>query len=285
MQTTSEHQKARIAAEVAARYGVQVMPDAVQIIPQGVSGFPSYVYQGNQLVAVTNPGTIGGSVKAMKAGAWREMLRKRRVMAAQARQEKATEPPRVSARQPAAEARLAQIRDMAAKGATVNQIAAYLGILVKSASKYCRENGIKAARDIRHDRYETEGRAARYRRALAFGQEAPRTTDDYAEFLGLKSKTAYNYIKARGLPYVHKDRTAKRAEDRAAQRERKAARRAEVDTRREQVAKLHGSGMSIRGIATKLGVTVGAVQRDIKAIGLEAQRRAMGRDELKAEAA
>lgn len=264
----------QVAAEVAARYGVTVMPDAVQIIPRGVSSHPGYVYQGNSLVPIVDEGP-STAMKRLINGSWKEAARKRRVMAAKAREEakpKERKPRDTSAMQAAAEARRAQVADMAAKGATIKEIASYFGILEKSAAKYCRDNGIAVARGSARTLYETEAREARYKRALAFGQEAPRTSDDYAAFLGLSKKGAYNYIKARNLPYVCNPPGVKRSQERAAQREREAERRAEIDARREQVRHLHGTGMPMRAMAKTLGVGIGAIQRDIKALGLTAPK-------------
>lgn len=263
MQTITEHRKERIAAEVAARYGVQVMPDAVQIIPQGVSGFPGFVFDGFQLVPVVKQ-SRGEAMRAIKAANWRNAARQRRL--ARAASEEKISPAAKSPRVIAAEARLDQVRDMAAKGATVKQIAAYLGILEKSAGKYCRDHGVPVAK-VEPKRKEIL--AAKCAAALAFGQESPRTIKDYAAFLGTNVRSAHAFVTGHDLPWVRVERGATGNSQRDRQIERGKAIRARIEARRVKVARMFSDGLSMRAIARKLGVMDFTIKQDVVALGLD----------------
>lgn len=271
----------QVAAEVAARYGVQVMPDAVQIIPRGVSSHPGYVFRGNSLVPIVDEGP-STAMKRLINGSWKEAARKRRVMAAKAREagkQKERKPRDTSAMQAAAEARRAQVADMAAKGATIKQIAGYFGILEKSAAKYCRDNGITVMRGAKVNGPKVKA-ADRRRSVMEFAGAGDKTSAEIAAFLGVSLNTAYNYIKRQGIPFIRavdarvpaprvvKERgpRAPSKKDLASQRE--AERKAAMAERRQRVAALFREGASAREIAEKLGLTEGAVDRDIHVMKL-----------------
>ena len=145
MHILPDDQKGRIAADVSARYGVQVKPEAVQIIPRGVSSFPGYIYQGTQLVPIVKR-SRGEAIKEKISASWREAARKKRLGKAlrDAQAEAAPKPEhdpaanqlRIARMKQQAEDRAAGIRAMAEGGADVGQIAAHMGITHDSAKKY-----------------------------------------------------------------------------------------------------------------------------------------------------
>jgi DNA-binding CsgD family transcriptional regulator len=291
MQTAPDYQ-ARIAQEVAARYGVAVSPDAVQIVPRGVSSFPGYVYEGNQLVPIVRQDR-GEALKAKISASYREAARKRRLGRAlrDADESAAPKPERVNHNEARfarireqAEARAAGIRAMAEGGADVGQIAANMGITHDSAKKYLSFWKIEAKpRTSPRIEREQQRKAA----TIAFSEGGQRTIDELMAVTGLSWDGTYAYLRRHKIPFRKIERVAdlekqketrrarmqaqaeaKRAAGLAKAEQRKAAEVARISARREKVAELFKAGKNGKEIADALGITRGPVWGDIKALGL-----------------
>lgn len=292
MQTAPEYQ-ARIAAEVAARYGVQVMPDAVKIVPRGVSSFPGYVYDGSQLVPIVRQDR-GEALKAKISASYREAARKRRLGKAlrDADEAAAPKPDRDQSHNEArnnrireqAEARAANIRAMADGGADAGQIAAHMGITYDSTKKYLAFWKIEA-KPRTSPRIEREQQRKAATIALSAGGQ--RTIDELMAATGLSWDGTYAYLRRHKIPFRKIERVADlekqketrrarlqakadatRAERMAKAEQRNAAEDARIAARREQVAAMFKAGKNGKDIADALGVTRGPVWNDIKALGL-----------------
>ena len=263
MQAISEDQKARIAADVAARYGVQCKPDVVQIVPRGVSGLPGYVFEGNQLVMAVK-GKPGDAIRGQINAAWREYHRKRRVAAARARE--AGSAPVKSERQVAAEVRLAQIRDMAARGNGLAEIARYMGVKRDTARNYCAKHGIEVKREaVVNPRWHE-----RSARAKAWIAAEPRLLADIAAFMGNSKQCAKRFCTKHGLTYVTEVqlRASKPKKERRKPTGLSPERLAARDARRQKVAALHAEGLTPREMVERIGITKRPIYRDHIALGL-----------------
>jgi DNA-binding CsgD family transcriptional regulator len=295
MQTTPEYQ-ARVAAEVAARYGVIVAPDAVQIVPRGVSSFPGYIYEGNQLVPIVKQGH-GDALKSRISASYREAARKRRLGKAlrNAEADAAPKPERdpeankarIARMKAQAADRAATIRAMAEAGADMGQIAAHMGITYDSVKKYLAFWNIEA-KPRKSPRLEREQQRKAATIALSAGGQ--RTIDELMEATGLSWDGTYAYLRRHKIPFRKIERVADLEKQKATRRarmrakaealraaglakaeQRKAAEDARIAARREKVAELFKAGKNGKEIADALGISRGPVWGDIKALGLRRQ--------------
>jgi predicted transcriptional regulator len=179
----------QIAADVSARYGIPVSPDAVKIIPQGqMADAPRYVWTGHKLEAIEpqeNP-----IRRVMNA-----QYNARKKAAALA---KADKPKKPNAMKVYSEKRQAEARAMAAAGATYDQIAERWGVTQPFVRKFCNKHGIKV-------KIRTSGRRAsapdRLARVTEFAGDGNRYLGELAEFMGVSKKAASDYLRRRGIPY------------------------------------------------------------------------------------
>ncbi len=139
---------AKVAADVAARYGVAVTPDAVRIVPRGVSADPEMRWVGNALRYVDDSGTPIGSqiVRTRAQSAGRAAMR------------------RTGAIDPVVAARRAEVARMHAMGMTDRQMCNALGVgihLIAADRKNLRllPNAVGSIADqIAQDASETRAR-------------------------------------------------------------------------------------------------------------------------------
>lgn len=271
MQTISEDQKARIAAEVAARYGVQCKPDVVQIVPQGASSFPGYVFDGRQIVPIVKQAHGEAARKAINA-TWREAARKKRVMAAKAKEAVGPVQRAKSSIQIAAEMRRQQIRNLASQGQTLQQIAAYLGIKERTLSAYCSEHKIEVIRPPRKVSSGNPKWKEYTARAIAFISAEPRTISQIAEFMGIRTDAVRRFCRRKGLTYLREART-KELTKRQAGSMRRQERQAQWAARRVKVGEMFDTGLSASAIAAQLGCSLSAVRSDLRELGKTSEGR------------
>lgn len=280
MQTAPHDEKARIAAEVAARYGVQVQPDAVQFVPRGVSGYPGYVYQGNSLVPAVKE-AHGHAYKRAINASWKEAARKRRVTKAREMENRAPAAPpphtpegeahRIARIKAKAKARADEIRARVEGGATIEDIARLLGASIKGAQSYCWRYGIKPVANSK-----VAAEAKRRAQVLAFCEGGNRTVAEVAALMGNSPSAAHKYLNRHGIAYRHvmptkatkPARDAQKATRKVGAEFRRAEQAAAVALRREKVRAMFLAGKNGQQIADALGVTRGPVWKDIKAMGL-----------------
>lgn len=265
---TAPQDKARIAAEVAARYGVTVSPDAVQIVPRGVSSFPGYIYEGTQLVPIVKR-PRGEAIKEKISASWREAARKRRVgralrdadaeAAPKPERHKINDAARIAKIRAQAEAKADVIRTMAARGANLDAIAKHMGVTTNSARKYCDKYRIKPAPKPTAPAVVAAERKAK---VLAFCEGGQRTVEEVADMLGCTRNAAQKYLTLHGIAYSNR-RTFDQAKE-----DRRAAIAARVAERREKVRAMFCEGMDGQQIATALGTTRGPIWKDIRSMGL-----------------
>jgi DNA-binding CsgD family transcriptional regulator len=281
MQTAPEYQ-ARIAQEVAARYGVPVMPDAVKIVPRGVSIAPEYRWDGRALVAV-EPKPHGQAIREKINASYKEAARKRRLAKAETltvQQVSAARSVAMAAQiertKALARERAEGIRAIAAlPGATYTTIGAHMGISRDSAKKYCQLYEIVPVASDNHRKAREQERLAKARAFMAGGD---RTSQDLAALLGISANAAGHYIRAHGLPFRYVDRSenptkAARLEQLARDRAAKAQLRREewersVADRRERVRAMFCAGLDAGKIAAAIGCSRGPIWKDIQAMGL-----------------
>jgi|GEM_PF-5588942 len=301
MQTISEDQKARIAAEVAARYGVQCKPDVVQVVPRGVSGLPGYEYVERIGLRQVDGKSGRDTVKAMIGAGVREAARKRRLAVAKAKEE-ADAPPAVKAYKPkrklgprspddprmvAARERLERTMGFAGKGdKTVRQIADFLGISWNAAQNYCRLRQIpyrvpeKGA--VAQVRRQKKVEAAQKREALAARREkvaelfkqgwtAPRIQQE----VGSTRNEVHVDLKRLGLKradYPALITTPKKSNHPPPKR-RLEEMKAIAAERRAKVVVMRAEGKTVRQIAEALGVGSSTITDDILQLGLNNSTR------------
>lgn len=293
MQTAPQDHQARVAAEVAARYGVTVSPDAVQIIPRGATSFTGYIYEGNQLVPIVKK-PRGEAIKEKISASYREAARKRRLGKALRDADEAAAPKpeprenhneaRFARIKAQAEARAAGIRAMAEAGADMGKIAAHMGITYDSAKKYLAFWKIEA-KPRKSPRLERE--LQRKAATIAMSAGGQRTIDELMEATGLSWDGTYAYLRRHKIPFRKIERVADLEKQKATRRarlqakavalraaglakaeQRKAAEDARIAARREKVAEMFKAGKNGKEIADALGITRGPVWGDIKALGL-----------------
>lgn len=183
----------QIAAEVAARYGIPVQPDAVQLIPIGKRALHvEYLWRDGKLQAVE---TQQNAVRTAINARWRQHEHGKRLAKAKKAEQPRKEHPAIAE----AKVRAAFIREMAAQGATMDLIAQHMGITENSARKYCDKYGIKAARRKSGCISKSD---ERYQRTMAFAGAGDKTIRQIADFLGISWPASQKYCKKRGIPFV-----------------------------------------------------------------------------------
>lgn len=266
MQTISEDHKARIAAEVAARYGVMCSPEVVQVVPRGVSSFAGYVFEGNQLVPIVKQARGEAARKAINAS-WREAARKSRVIAAKAKEVVGPVERGRSATQIAAELRRDQIRNLASQGQTLPQIAAYMGMKERTLAAYCSHHKIEVVRPPRKVSTGNPKWKEYTARAIAFISAEPRTIPEIAEFMGIRTDAVRRFCRRKGLDYLRTMTREKKLTKREAATLRRQERLAQYEARRVEVGKLHDSGKDASEIAAIVGWSLSAVRSDLRKLG------------------
>jgi DNA-binding NarL/FixJ family response regulator len=281
MQTISEDQKARIAQEVAARYGVMCSPEVVQVVPRGVSSFAGYVFEGNQLVPIVKQAHGEAARKAINA-TWREAARKKRVAAARAKEVVGPVERAKSSAQIAAELRRNQIRNLAAQGQTLAQIAAYMGIKERTLASYCSQHKIEVARPPKKVSSGNPKWKEYTARAIAFISAEPRTITEIAEFMGIRTDAVRRFCRRKGLTYLRTGRE-KKVTKREASIQRRLERVAEFEARRIKVGEMYDAGKDPITIAADLGWSLSAIRSDLRKLGkcgLQARNEALQKGAL-----
>lgn len=284
MQTISEDQKARIAAEVAARYGVQCKPDVVQVVPRGVSGMAEYEFVPGIGLREVERKSGREKVKAMIGAGVREAARKRRLAAAKAKEEAAMKPslpkkvsaPKKSAltreeflaqQKRAAEARAEVARQMAGQGATINAIADALALSLGGARAFCRKFCIEFPKRPPISEKRISKVAQRVDQVRAFVAEQPRSCREIADHIGFTVSAARRMCKKYGIEILAERAKSQPRDHRAFAQgvKRRSERDAAVKARRAQVADLFKAGVGSQEIAQRLGLDQWTVKRDIAA--------------------
>jgi DNA-binding NarL/FixJ family response regulator len=232
------------------------MPDAVKIVPRGVSSFPGYVYDGNQLVAIDRrPG--GDAIREKINASYREAARKRRltkaatgtqvVQAAQAPRKPASRK-HIERIKAAAEKRADEVRALAEAGATTTVIAKHMGITENSARKYCQRMKIKATPKVQRHIIAAQEKRERARALAAEGLAA----FEIADRIGVPRRRISEFLRDGGVAGVS----------------RKAEIEADLAARRAKVAELFKAGLSATRIAAEIGTTHTIVYTDCQMLGL-----------------
>ena len=184
----------QIAADVAARYGLPVAPDAVKFIPQGkMASNREYRWDGHQLKDVTGT-TAKDSMRAAINARWRQHEHGKRL----ARAKKAEQPPKVHPNVEYSQRRQAEARAMAAAGATYDDIATRWGVTQPFVRKFCNKHKITVKKKVGGRQATAPDRLAR---VLAFAGDGTRYLGEIAEFMGVTKKAASQYLRDKGIPY------------------------------------------------------------------------------------
>lgn len=277
MQPISPEEQARIAAEVAARYGVMCKPEAVQRVATGATAFHTdYVWNGHQLVPVVKPEN-GQAWRGAINSAWREAARKKRLAEADRKAREASGGAKVATGgdhrakvRAQAEAKAEAIRKLAEGGATLDDIAAHMGITYHSARKYCQHWKIRAAPKHGGRSGQAVKADARRNEVLAFAMSGDKTIGDVAAFLKITWGAAQKYVHAQGIPVVKRQQSpAGQAKPRAKAEPKPApVPRPDLTERRAKIAELFKAGYPASQIALDVGVSAKAVGSDIRRMGL-----------------
>jgi hypothetical protein len=179
-----------IAAEVQARYGVPVQPDAVKIIPQGhMATAVNYRWDGFQLKNIESTNPLRDAKNAM----WKNAQRSKRLTAA-------PKEPKIHPQIIKSQERQAETAALVAKGYDCADLAAHYGCTENQMRKFCNKWKIKVTR-----KPSLSGRAARRdeRRAkvMEFPGAGDKTIRQIADYLGCTWSAAQNYCTARKIPY------------------------------------------------------------------------------------
>ena len=179
----------QIAAEVSARYGIPVAPDAVKIIPQGqMATSVEYRWNGREL---KNTAEQENPVRRLMNAQYTNRKRGEKI-------KKAPAPKKPNAMKVYSEKRQAEARAMAAAGATYDEIANRWGVSQPFVRKFCNKHGIQVTK-------RTSGRQAsapdRLEKVLAFAGDGNRYLGELADFMGVSKKAASDYLRRRGIPY------------------------------------------------------------------------------------
>lgn len=190
----------QIAADVSARYGLPVAPNAVKIIPKGqMATQRQYAWDGHQLKDVTGT-TARDSMRAAINARWRQHEHSKRL----ARAKKAEEPPKPNPQAIKAQARREAVIGMIKDGATLSDVAAYLGLGEKAARQYCHRNEIKPPLKKRSRDQER----ARLLAVRKFAAKGDKTMREIAEFLGVKHECISPYVYRNKIPYAYVKKVA-----------------------------------------------------------------------------
>jgi len=266
----SDAERARIAHEVSARYGVMCRPDVVQKIEQGHTTTPEYVWDGrSQLVPVVAKAQ-GEPLRRSIDAKWKSLARRNRLEEAKRREVGTVQPTEPLSRAPKqpnnaaalarlreiAEARAAEIRAFAAGGATLRQIAAKMDISEAYARKYCDKWQIEPAPQPRKENGEVIARRDRVRDLAKSGMRAK----EIAAAVGISERNVWNDLRVLGM-------NLKREPAPKPERVPDTRRQDAVAARRSLVADCLAKGMTeTRAIAAALNVTLRCVQLDLRAI-------------------
>lgn len=283
MITLPDDYRARVAAEVAARYGVQCKPEVVQHVERGTTSQPRWVWDGKQLVPVQTltDATPGHALRAATNARWAGIQRKKRLDAAKAAEtgtvvrgsskQAASAEARAAVAARAAE-RAADVARFAEGGKTLEEIGAHMGVGTKAAREYCKLKGIAwvAKPRSRPVVVMTDG----LRSEMAKLAETM-TSKQIADALGITHKAAQQRLYKFGLtakrpppakPFAKGQRT------RAGYVPCRAvldAKQAEIAARREKVRELTAQGLTDRLIGEALGMHKSAVRRDRRELGIK----------------
>lgn len=187
----------QIAADVSARYGIPVAPNAVKIIPQGVtSEAPRYVWNGRELKAIDpqeNP------IRRMMNAQYNS--RRKGEKLAKAEKPRSIHPQIIRSQE-----RQAETLQLIAQGYTVKDLAAHYKIAENTARKFLAKWGMKASpsqnvtrKPKMHDRIA---------KLHEFTKDGDKTIRDVADFLGISWKAAQTYCINHGIPYRTKFKAA-----------------------------------------------------------------------------
>lgn len=222
---------ARVAADVAARYGLPVNPAVVQTVPTGTSGLPQAMWDGKHLIYNVNDGKPSGA-------AWRNRHR-------------SIDDRRVGLVDPAVFERRAAVADLHRAGCTDAQIAETLRIeikFVRSDRQHLKLRANIAA--VRGPSTQTEIRLARIREMIAAGLER----EAICLHLGL-TESGLRYLAKHGR--ITLPTSPKKADVVAA---RRAARLRELSaagaTRLEMMADLGVASRTLRAVAERAGIVL-----------------------------
>lgn len=231
----------RIAAEVAARYGVAVRPGAVAQVPRGASGRPLPVWDGHRLI-------------------YPEWDRKKVERAAKV---EAARKSRLARLDPDVLARRERVAALHAEGATVAQMAETLSVK-EAVIRY----------DLGHlgltpNRAKPRDPAEELRSLIARGFTR---REDLAAELGwtvnwLSRVAAGAKIALPGAERQSKPRRVERQVEAM-----KLARQGKAAARREVIARLYGEGADLQAVMAATGAAKSTVQRDLKILGLGKRR-------------
>lgn len=222
---TPDDYATRVAADVAARYGLTAInPAVVQRVPTGVSGLPQPIWDGKALAYVQPQGW-----RVQKPGA--------------------TSAKRHGLVDPAVHARRERVAEMVAAGASDYQIADSMGVdvqLIRIDRKVMR----LAANVVRHTGPSTQTQI-RMRRVKELAAEG-KTTAEMMEILGVSRDTVRNLAREVGVELQHLGRSD------VARSAARTARIAEMIAagagRAEIVADLGISVKQVRNLALKAGL-------------------------------
>lgn len=222
---------ARVAAQVAARYGVTVPVGAVQCVPTGVSGLPQPVWDGRNLVYVE-----------AQTG-WRK-------------KPGASSPKRQGLVDPAVQDRRARVAEMHATGASDYQMADAFGVDVR-VIRIDRKVMRLAANAVRHKGPSTQSeiRIGRIRSMMAEGK----STAEMMEMLGLSRDAIRHLARQAGITLTSLPRKdSARLQERA---ETIATMIATGSSRAEILAAVGIGAAQARRLAARVGLVLPEWQR------------------------
>jgi hypothetical protein len=235
----------RIAAEVAARYGVAVRPGAVAQVPRGASGRPLPVWDGLRLIY---PGWDKKVVdKTKRAEAARKMRLQRVDDAVLARREK--------------------VRALHAEGATVAEMVEGLQV-----TDFTVRNDL-AVLHLVPNRARAKDPAEGVRALISRG--FTRRADIAAE-LGWTEKWLLRVAAKAGIALPEAPRVPKPRQVSRQIEAMKLARQGRAEVRRETVARLQAEGADLAAIMAATGSPKSTVRRDLKILGLALIRPVAG---------
>jgi AraC-like DNA-binding protein len=235
----------RIAAEVAARYGVAVRPGAVVRAPRGASGRPLPVWDGKRLIAPDY------DKARWSAAAKAEAVRKSRLA-------------RVDA---AVVARRERVRALHAEGATVAEMIEGLQVHGATVRNDLVVLQLSANRPLAKDP------AAGVRDLISRG--FTRRADIAAE-LGWTENWLLRVAAKAGIALPEAPRVPKPRQVSRQIEAMKLARQGKAEARRETVARLQAEGADLAAIMAATGSPKSTVRRDLKILGLTMIRPVAG---------
>lgn len=285
----------RIAAEVAARYGVAVHADAVQIVPRGVSalgaGVPSW---SEQVDAWYRNDDRGRRLKSAEGGEAENCIapapevvavgeRLPAVKAKRVRKAAPKRPPVPRLRHPDLVARDAILRELVGQGLPLVRIAERFGVSAEVLSQDCKRLGIKVVRPVPANKGQdcrAPGRARRLAREAAREALLARMRDLAASGLSMPQ-----VAREMQLSYDTARKICDRAGIKTAPAVRQGSTKRPLDP--AAVLALWAQGLSMTSIAARQGWCVDRVRRALDEAGVARdgrRRRATGEVQARLEA-